>query len=132
MTITIFAGTKYLYWTYNPRQNKSSQHTRVSNVFVFVVILTSYYLCLIYLSPDLFPSLQAMLMWPDFETLNLSCNGIDMSTAQQCLEWSRQYMVQKKTLICETCWILCCKAGFFEEFYPYHDIFLYLFWSKIV
>ena len=53
-------------------------------------------LCLICLSPDLSLSFQAIMTWPDFETLNLSCNDIGMSTAQHCLEWSRKYVVQSK------------------------------------
>ena len=38
----------------------------------------------------------------------------------------------EQTWICETCSILCCKTGCFAELYPYQNIFVYLFLSRIV
>ena len=43
LTIAILAGTKQLYLTYNPRQNKASQYTVLSNFCVFPMKLTSHY-----------------------------------------------------------------------------------------
>ena len=43
------------------------------------------------------------------------------------IAWSGAKNIWYRGKHCETCGILCCKAGFFPEFYPYQNIFVWLF-----
>ena len=97
---------------------ESSEYRAISIFFFFYCdIYILLYFCFIHLCLELYPFFEAMLMWPNFETLIPSCNGIGMYK-QHCttlLHRRQKHVVLRQLWICETCWILCCQTGCFRE-----------------
>ena len=116
--------------TCSPRHCKSRQYRAASYFSVFVVIFTLYYIFISRSIPLLPRNVDTAKCW--YGRLIFSYRGIDMFTAQHCLEGDRKDVILKQTLICDTCWILCRKTRFFTELCPYQNIFVYLFLFRFV